>query len=400
MAISSDRRVVQAGGGGLQPLRTVDNSVYSAVCFEAEIERIFRRCWYLLCHESEVPSAGSYLRRQLGGDPVVVVRGGDGIVRGFHNVCRHRGCLVVPAEHGCERTLTCPYHAWVYSISDGTLSGLPQLDAYEGTGFDTDDFGLMPIQVENLHGFVFGSIDLEGPSLQTYLGNEALELVGQTFADVDLEVFHFEATPFQANWKTFAENIRDGYHVPFVHPWLRRASPPQRYTLLGAHHALQRLQLGRDAVTDDEWEVTTRYPLPGLEDGNGYILTIFPDTLFVARSSEVHTMTVVPRTAEETVLEIRVLGVKGDPPEVRASRKACFDLWSARQPPEDIEVLQYQQEGLRSHTVKVSLVGRGQDASSGLRGDDNRLRQFWVGWRHYMGLAQNEFPLQSGHEGS
>ena len=104
-------------------------------------------------------------------------------------------------------------------------------------------------------------------------------------------------------------------------------------------------------------------------------------------------MTEIPLSASESLLEIRVLGVAGDPPEVRAAREACYDMWSAKQPPEDTEVLQYQQEGLASRSVKVSLVARGQDATSGARGDDNRLRQFWAGWRDFLGVGSNEFPV-------
>lgn len=376
--------------GAIDPLRTVHNSVYTEETFALETERIFRRAWYLLCHDSEVAVPGSFLRRRLGGDPVLVVRGVDGAVRGFHNVCRHRGCLVAPEERGCAKALVCPYHHWSYSTTDGSLLGVPHEEAYDGTGFVRDDFGLVPLRCESLHGFVFGCIDEDAPHLQEYLGPDVLAVVETPLSRVPLEVFHLESAPFAANWKTFAENIRDGYHVPFVHPWLRRASPPQPYTLLRNHHAVQRLRLARDAVTEEEWQTTTGHPLPGMEGGDGYVLTIFPDSLIIVRSGEVHTMTVTPLSAAASVLEIRVLGAAGDPPEVRRARQACYDLWSAKQPPEDTEVLQYQQQGLASRSVRVSLVARGADATSGTRGDDNRLRQFWAGWRAYMGTTGND----------
>lgn len=378
--------------GGIDRLRIVHNSVYTEGAFVLETDRIFRRAWYLLCHASEVPDPGSYLRRRLGGDPVLVVRGEDGTVRGFHNVCRHRGCLVAPAERGCSRALVCPYHHWTFSTTDGSLLGVPHEEAYDGTGFARDEFGLVPLRCESLHGFVFGCLDGSGPSLREYLGPGVLQVMDTPLSRASLEVFHVESAPFTANWKTFAENIRDGYHVPFVHPWLRRASPPQAYALLGNHHAVQQVRLGREAVTEEEWQTTTSHPLPGMGDGDGYVLNIFPDTLIVVRSGEVHTMTVTPLSAAASTLEIRVLGVAGDSPEVRRARRACYDLWSAKQPPEDTAVLQHQQEGLASRSVRVSLVARGADATEGTRGDDNRLRQFWAGWRAYMGLTTNEVP--------
>jgi phenylpropionate dioxygenase-like ring-hydroxylating dioxygenase large terminal subunit len=378
--------------GAIDPLRTVHNSVYSEEAFALETERLFRRAWYLLCHDSEVPASGSFLRRRLGGDPVLVLRGADGAVRGFHNVCRHRGCLVVPEERGCARALVCPYHHWSYSTTDGSLLGVPHEEAYDGSGFARGDFGLVPLRCESVHGFVFGCIDEQAPPVAEYLGPDVLQVMESPLSRLALEVFHVESTPFAANWKTFAENIRDGYHVPFVHPWLRRSSPPQPYTLLGNHHAVQQLRLAREAVTEEEWLTTTSHPLPGMEGGAGYVLTIFPDSLIIVRSGEVHTMTVTPLSAAASTLEIRVLGVAGEPPEVRRARQACYDLWSARQPPEDVEVLQYQQQGLASRSVQVSLVARGGDATAGRRGDDNRLRQFWAGWRAYMGVTANEVP--------
>jgi phenylpropionate dioxygenase-like ring-hydroxylating dioxygenase large terminal subunit len=379
---------------GIDPLRTVHNSVYSEEAFALETDRIFRRAWYLLCHDSEVPEPGSFLRRRLGGDPVLVVRGADGIVRGFHNVCRHRGSLVAPDERGCVRALVCPYHHWSYSTTDGSLLGVPHEEAYDSTGFARGDFGLVPLRCESVHGFVFGCIDPSAPPLEEYLGSGVLSLLAGPLSEISLEVFHLEQAPFAANWKTFAENIRDGYHVPFVHPWLRRASPPQPYSLLGNYHAVQQLRLAREAVTEEEWRTTTSHPLPGMENGDGFVLTIFPDSLIIVRSGEVHTMTVIPLSASASVLEIRVLGVAGDSAEVRAARRACYDLWSAKQPPEDTEILQYQQQGLASRSVRVSLVARGADATGGTRGDDNRLRQFWAGWRAYMGVDGNGVAQQ------
>lgn len=377
---------------GIDPLRTVHNSVYTQAAFELEMDRIFRKAWFLLGHQSEVPSPGSFLRRHLGGDPVFVVRGEDGAIRGFHNVCRHRGCLVVPSERGCVENLTCPYHYWSYSISDGSLVGVTQPEAYQDTGFDASSFGLVPFQVATLFGFVFGCLDESAGSLEDYLGSRAIEFLGRPLASVDLEIFRTETMPLRANWKTFAENIRDGYHVPFVHPWLRKASPPQKYLLFDNYHAAQYLMLGREAVSEQEWAITTSHPLPGMEGPEGYVFTMFPDSLIIVRSGEVHTMTEIPISAGESVLEIKVFAVAGDSPEVRAARTACYDMWSAKQPPEDTEVLQYQQVGLSSRSVRVSLVARGQDATSGSRGDDNRLRQFWAGWRDLMDLPFNEVP--------
>lgn len=376
-------------GQTIDRIRTVDNSVYSAETFDLEIERIFRRTWQFLCHESEIGTAGSYMRRRIGGDPVVVVRGEDGVVRGFHNVCRHRGSLVAIEECGEARTLLCPYHNWSYSITDGSLKGVPRIEAYDGTGFRKEDYGLVPLRVESVFGFVFGCVDDSAPSLEDYIGPDMLLALSTPLANVELEVFHREVIPFRANWKCFAENIRDGYHVPFVHPFLRKASPPRDYHLFDNFHSVQHLEWGREAVTDEQWAASADHPLPGLNLGEGYIGILFPDTVIAPRSNVVETLTEIPISATESILEIRALGVVGDSEAVRACRSAAFDVWLSMQPPQDVPVLQWQQEGLLSRTVRTSLIARGADATTGRRGDDNRLRQFWTGWRQHMGMSAN-----------
>lgn len=370
-------------------LRRVDNSVYSAATYEDEIERIFRRTWTFTCHESELPNSGSYMRRRVGGDPVVIVRGDDGVVRGFHNVCRHRGSLVAIEECGQARSFLCPYHNWSYSVTDGSLKGVPGIEAYDGTGFRKEDHGLVPLRVETLFGFVFACIDEDAPTLETYIGEELMDVLRTPLAHAELEVFHREQVPFRSNWKGFAENIRDGYHVPFVHPFLRKASPPKEYRLFDNFHSVQYLQWGNEAVTEEQWAATAANPLPGFEVGEGYLAILFPDTLIAPRSNVVETLTEIPISPTESVLEIRALGIVGDSPDVRSTRSAAFDIWLAMQPPQDVPVLEWQQEGLESRTVRTSIIARGPDARSGRRGDDNRLRQFWEGWRHYMRVDSN-----------
>src|SRR5690606_38331066 len=121
---------------------------------------------------------------------------------------------------------------------------VPMDEAYEGTGFDKSNFGLTPIDTESLFGLVFVRLAEEGPSLREFLGQDIIDILASPFGQVELEVFKRTLRVLDTNWKGIAENARDGYHVPFVHKFLRKASPPQPYQLFDSGHQLQRIAQG------------------------------------------------------------------------------------------------------------------------------------------------------------
>ncbi len=121
--------------------------------FELEKERIFRRSWQLLCHTSDIPRPGDYHTFDFLGESLVAIRGEDGTVRCFHNVCRHRAARLLDDSKGhCGRRVTCPYHAWTYS-TDGRLVGVPNRSAFPG--LVPERHGLAPVEHEIFLGFVF-----------------------------------------------------------------------------------------------------------------------------------------------------------------------------------------------------------------------------------------------------
>lgn len=374
---------------GVDPLRTVHNSAYDAATFERELDTIFQRSWLFMCHESEIAEPGQYMRRQLpGGAPIIVLKDDGGAVRGFHNVCPHRGTLVVVEEEGCSPNLMCPYHNWSFRL-DGSLRSVPMDEAYEGTGFDKANFGLTPIATESLFGLVFVRLAEHGPSLREFLGDEIIHLLDSPFNQVELEVFKRTLRVLDTNWKGFAENARDGYHVPFVHKFLRKASPPQPYQLFDSGHQLQRIAQGPNSVDEETWNLSTDHSFPGFERGQGYLAVIFPDLVVTPRTNVIEIFSQTPLTEHKTLMEIRILGVRGDSEEQRRARQAGYEVWLSKQPDEDAAIMEAQNIGLRSAGARISLIARGQEGATGTRGDDKRLRQFWDSWREYMGLEWN-----------
>jgi methanesulfonate monooxygenase subunit alpha len=368
----------------------VDNRLYTDPrAFDLERERIFERVWTFYCHESEVALPGQFLARDVAGSPILLVRNARGELRAFYNTCRHRGSLVADQPCGRAASFRCRYHWWTYSL-DGDLLSVPGPEAYDPSDWRKEEYGLVPVRVDAAFGLVFVCLDPAAPSLGEFLGPDVVAVLGEALGGGAMEVFHQRALPVKANWKAWAENARDGYHVPFVHPFFLKASPPQEYRLLPNGHAVQYLGMKLDELEPDYAARLMECPLPGVAPGAGYILMIFPDTGITLRSNMVSIESQVPVGAEESVLESRVLGLAGDTDEVRALRKLSWEAWiNGPLSTEDHPIFELQQRGIRSKGVRQSFIGRGVEATTGTRGDDNRLRQFWTTWRQYMGVEQN-----------
>ncbi|HXP94393.1 MAG TPA: aromatic ring-hydroxylating dioxygenase subunit alpha [Candidatus Binatia bacterium] len=386
-----DIDTLRAEAGGIHDqTRVVANRVYyDQAIYEAEIENIFSRSWNLLCHESEVAEPGQFLTMRLADSPIVMVRGKDRRLRAFYNTCRHRGARVVMEECGQKTSLRCAYHFWVYNL-EGELIGIPGEDAYDGTGFRKEDFPLVELRCETMFGLVFVNPDLRAMPLEEWLGEEIIETLRTPLSLAEYTVTTIRSTELAVNWKVFAENARDGYHVPFVHPFFLKASPPGEYKLCANGHAVQRVGIDRNGMTEELWDAMQRDRLPGMGPLDGYVMNLFPDGFLMVRCNFVAID--VQHRSDPTHLrfEERQLGVNGETPDVterRAMGQKAF-LWDALNA-EDFPIFAAQQEGVMSRGVANSIIARGRDTTTGLRGDDNRLRHFWRQWREMMGTDRN-----------
>src|SRR5438034_5948892 len=137
-----------------QGQRTLPGRYYNAPeIWAEERERIFARRWICVGRAAELTQHGDYAVRTVGGESVIVVRGPDGAVRAFYNVCRHRGTRLCETERGrLSETIQCPYHAWTYTL-DGTLIGAPHMN--EVAGFDKRDYPLHQVALAEWEGFLF-----------------------------------------------------------------------------------------------------------------------------------------------------------------------------------------------------------------------------------------------------
>ena len=392
----------------------VDNRVYTdRATFELERERIFNRVWNFVCHESELPNPGDYITVTVAGQPILVCRNKSGELKAFHNTCRHRAAQVVCEKAGNKRNFTCMYHLWVYDL-DGELINVPEVDAYKTSfcpnGLNLAETGLVAVRVEAMHRLVFVCLDDGTPGLAEYLG-EVAALLARPFASLDLQTEIKWTRTLNANWKMQPENSRDGYHAPLLHKRLRGVSQPKPFRIFKGGHAIQHLGLdyeaGRklgslDGVLAERPELVRAFmshPLPGVgSDDPSWVITLFPDTLIAVRYSTLLIERQVPVGPGETVFETRHGFLASDGPETREIRDQHWMLYWAQDEgnlPEDWEAWEAQQRGVQSMGVRFSLLARGEHASEGLRGDDNRIRDFWNVWRTYMRTGENAPPAAS-----
>lgn len=181
-----------------------------------ERKDVFGRAWLFIGHEAEAAAPGDWIATDIAGMRLVVVRGTDDALRAFHNVCRHRaGPLVSGARGHCEGELVCGYHGWRYAL-DGRLRAATGFGTVEG--FDPRDFGLFALRLEVWRGLVFVNADAgAGPLADHVAPLEALLAArGLTMAAPALRRTHDLA----CDWKVYAENYLEGYHIGAVHPVL------------------------------------------------------------------------------------------------------------------------------------------------------------------------------------
>ena len=189
--------------------------------FALEQERIFRRLWVFVGHESRIPNRGDFLRARIGETEILVVRQADGTISGLHNRCTHRGAQLCVAAQGNVRTFVCPYHGWAFRL-DGSLIGVPLPDGY-GDGIDAKraDWRLARVpRLDSYRGFMFASLAADGVSLIEHLSGitRAFDNMIDRSPDGVLEQHpHCFSQEFRGNWKLHMENATDTVHPMFVH---------------------------------------------------------------------------------------------------------------------------------------------------------------------------------------
>ena len=184
-----------------------------------EAENLFLGGWVCVAHAAQLRERGAYVTRMIAGESLLFIAGEDGVARGFHNVCRHRGARLVDNPEGTVRRLQCPYHAWSYGF-DGALRNAPFTDTLED--FEPGCHGLTPVRTETIAGLVFADVSGAAAPLAEHVGESVRQLA--RYRNAELERAASITYDVAANWKAIVENYSECLHCPGVHPELNRLS--------------------------------------------------------------------------------------------------------------------------------------------------------------------------------
>ena len=192
--------------------RAMPPSVYTSGEFmQAELDHIFAQDWYCVGRADALANAGDYTTAELAGQPILVIRDGDGGLRAMSNVCLHRMSTLLHGR-GNARSIVCPYHAWTYNL-DGSLRGAPAMTRNEG--FCKDQYKLPKVRCQEWLGWVFVTLNVDAPDVAEQLAQVEGMVAGYDMTNYT-ETF-YEEHEWDTNWKVLAENFMESYHLPVCH---------------------------------------------------------------------------------------------------------------------------------------------------------------------------------------
>jgi Rieske 2Fe-2S family protein len=336
--------------------RTLPGRVYhDPAVYEWEHEAWFSREWLFIGREEDAPEVGSFFRCSVAGENLVVVRGNDGTLRTFYNVCRHRGATIVEEQRGRIVRFQCPYHAWIYDL-EGNLRPPRHTETLEE--FSCEAFSLFPVRCETWAGFVFLNLDPAAQSLSEHLGEFPSHF--DRFPLTSLRCATRMEYEVRANWKALMENYAECYHCPGVHPLLNHITPYNLggYLAGGGEWAGSWMELTGDFETlSTDGYLHGRNAIPGMTEDDlkrVYYAWIWPNLLFSLHPDYLMTHRVRPLDAEHStvICELYFHPETMKQPDFDVSGPAEFWDLTNRQ---DWHVCELQQTGTAS---RVYVPGR------------------------------------------
>ncbi len=316
---------------------SIDTRCYRDARFLAvEREQVFWRSWQFLCHEERLREPGSYVAADVQGRSVVAVRGEDGVLRAFYNVCKHRGHELLTGS-GRLRAITCPYHAWVYGL-DGGLRRARRCEHLEN--FDPGAIALTPVQVEQLRHLVFVNLDPVAAPLAAQTGSLAEEIAAFAPDLADLTFAHRLTYRVQANWKAVVDNFLECYHCPVAHRDFVTLVEMDTYRV--TTHGIWSSHMAKAGRGQNE-----AYGVDGASVTDHAVWYLWPNTTLMRYPGRGNFMVwrFVPLGPEETYEEFDFF-LESDVPD-ESEREAIRFIDEVLQP-EDIALVESVQRGMRT----------------------------------------------------
>lgn len=351
------------------PAWTYDDAEFHS----AELTRVFRPSWQIVCHDSDIASTGDYHILNYAGESVIVLRGEDGAARAFTNVCRHRGARLVDGTSGCVRRIVCPYHAWTYGL-DGTLIGMPMKASYGA--IDSESLGLAPVELERYLGFLFVRLDDDGgPSVKEMMTPYAKEIAPYRLADLQ-PVGRVTLRPRNVNWKNIGDNYSDGLHIAVAHPGLKRLMA-DGYAVQASAHVDRMSGPILDCPSTNLSERTYQHflpPVPHLPPERQRLwlyYKLWPNIAFDIYPDQVDFMQWLPVSPTETLIREISYALPDDRREMKAARYLNWRI-NRQVNAEDTLLVTRVQQGMASRSFTVGPLSEQEVA---LRGFARRMRR-------------------------
>lgn len=319
-----------------------------------ERDQVFGRNWQVVGRADQVASAGQYFTAEVAGEPVLVARGADGVLRAFYNVCRHHATAVAWEAEGMAANFRCPYHGWTYGL-DGSLKGMTDFEGVRN--FERSKNGLVETRVAAWENFVWVNLDPSAPALEDFLGT-MVERV-QPLQLGKLRFFERRTYGVRCNWKVFVDNYLDGgYHVPHMHKGLNSVIDYTNYTIEnGEHHSVQSSPV-RSSADSDPAAAATR------QGERAYYLWQYPNFMLNWYEGYLDTNLVLPDGVDGCTVIFDFYFA--DVSEARREYNRQSISVSDRVQDEDIAICESVQRGLKSRAYGAGRLSVRREAGEHL----------------------------------
>lgn len=300
-----------------------------------EKRAVFARSWQLVAHQGQLAEAGDHVVEQVGDVPVIVVRGQDGVLRAFPNVCRHRAGPLALCNGKGARALHCKYHGWSYTL-EGQLRSAPEMQG--AADFDVSSIRLPPLRVVEWQGLVFVALSENVPPFEeVYAG------IRERIAPIDLAAMRFlrrDSYDIACNWKVYIDNFLEGYHLPHVHPGLSKVLDYRAYdTELFPWHSLQHSPLRNSGDI--------------YGDGQAFYYFVYPNVMLNIMPGRLQTNRILPLGPDRCRVEFDYYYAQDEQAQARIANDQAF---SDEVQAEDITICEAVQKGLSSGTYEAGRL--------------------------------------------
>mgnify|MGYP001362139558 CR=1 FL=1 len=305
---------------------------------KAEQKNIFSKSWQFVCHENRLKQVGDFYTCEIASEPIMIVRGEDGTLRAFYNVCPHRATRVENSKEGNKKILQCPYHGWTFHL-DGGLHKAPNFKNAEG--FDGNQFCLRQVCVEVMYSLVFVNLDPAAETMSAYFQDFTDDFSQFQFLD-ELKENNTKTRTLKCNWKTFIDNFLECDHCPIAHPGFADTLDLKKYQIINGTNC----NIQGSGIKEKKGKNTLALNLDGAEVQEGRFYWLWPNLMLTVYPGpgNLSTIQMIP-IDENTTLGIYTNYSKNEEPTEERKIQMAF---AEQVREEDAQLVELEQIGFRS----------------------------------------------------